>query len=105
VEDIERLMSAADVVVTKSGGLTTSECLALGRPMIIVHPTPGQEDRNADYLLEGGAAWKARTPESLRWKVQRLWREPECLERLSRSARALGRPEAAEAIARQVLAG
>jgi len=97
------LMSAALVVVTKSGGLTTSECLALGRPMIIARPTPGQEDRNADYLLEGGAAWKARTPEALRWKVQRWWREPNCLERLSRSAHALGRPEAAELIARHVL--
>ena len=105
VENIEVLMSAAQVVVTKSGGLTTSECLALGRPMIIVRPTPGQEDRNADYLLEAGAAWKARTPESLRWKVERLWREPDCLERLSRAARALGHPEAAESIARQVLAG
>ena len=105
VQNIEVLMSAALVVVTKSGGLTTSECLALGRPMIIARPTPGQEDRNADYLLEGGAAWKARTPESLRWKVQRLWREPNCLERLSRSAHALGRPRAAEVIARHVLQG
>jgi processive 1,2-diacylglycerol beta-glucosyltransferase len=103
VPNIEALMSAAHVVVTKCGGLTTSECLALGKPMIIVRPTPGQEDRNADYLLESGAAWKARTPESLRWKVQRLWREPGCLERLSRSARALGRPMAAELIARHVL--
>ena len=105
VENIEVLMSAAHVVITKSGGLTTSECLALGRPMIIVRPTPGQEDRNADYLLESGAAWKARTPESLRWKIRRLWSQPDCLERLSRSARALGRPEAAESIARHVLAG
>jgi processive 1,2-diacylglycerol beta-glucosyltransferase len=105
VQNIEVLMSAAHVVVTKAGGLTTSECLALGRPMIIIRPTPGQEERNADYLLENGAAWKARTPESLRWKIQRLWREPDCLERLSRSARALGRPEAAEVIARHVLEG
>lgn len=105
VPNIEVLMSAARVVVTKSGGLTTSECLALGRPMVIARPTPGQEDRNADYLLESGAAWKARTPESLRWKIRRLWREPDSLERLSRSAHALGRPEAAGAIARHVLDG
>ncbi len=103
VQNIEVLMSAACIVVTKSGGLTTSECLALGRPMIIARPTPGQEDRNADFLLEGGAAWKARTPESLRWKIQKLWREPECLDRLSQAARDLGHGDAAEVIARHVL--
>lgn len=105
VGDIERLMQAAEVVVTKSGGLTTSECLAMGRPMVIVRPTPGQEERNADYLLEAGAALKARTPETLAWKIERLWREPARLAALSAAASALARPNAAEAIAREVLAG
>ena len=103
VGDIERLMQAADVVVTKSGGLTTSECLAMGRPMIIIRPTPGQEERNADYLLEAGAALKARTPETLAWKIARLWREPQRLRALAGAARALARPNAAEEIAREVL--
>ncbi|HAK95703.1 MAG TPA: galactosyldiacylglycerol synthase [Planctomycetes bacterium] len=103
VADIERLMQAADVVVTKSGGLTTSECLAMGRPMVIIRPTPGQEERNADYLLEAGAAIKARTPESLAWKIARLWREPARLRVLADAARALARPNAAEDVAREVL--
>jgi processive 1,2-diacylglycerol beta-glucosyltransferase len=103
VERIEVLMRASDVVVTKPGGLTTSECLAAGKPMIIVRPTPGQEERNADYILEAGAALKARTPEMLRWKIERLSKEPDRLGRLSCSARALGRPEAAAEIAGVVL--
>ncbi|MBN1422841.1 MAG: glycosyltransferase [Planctomycetes bacterium] len=103
VSDIERLFAAADVVVTKSGGLTTSECLAAGKPMIVIRPTPGQEERNADYLLENGAAWRAQSPEILRWKAERLWREPERLQALTRAARALGRPDAAQAIARKVI--
>lgn len=102
VDAIERLMAAADLVVTKSGGLTTSECLAAGKPMVIIRPTPGQEERNADYLLESGAAWMARTPPILRWKVGRLFGEPDRLRALSEAARALGRPDAAETIAREV---
>ena len=52
-------MTAADLVVTKPGGLSVSECLAKRRPMLLVSPIPGQEERNADYLLESGAAIKA----------------------------------------------
>jgi len=103
VTDMERLLAAADIVVTKPGGLTTSECLAAGKPMIIIRPTPGQEERNADYLLENGAAWRAQSPEILRWKTERLWHEPERLETLTRAARSIGRPDASEAIARYVI--
>ena len=52
-------MSAVDLVVTKPGGLSVSECLAKAKPMLLVSPIPGQEERNADYLLEAGAAIKA----------------------------------------------
>jgi processive 1,2-diacylglycerol beta-glucosyltransferase len=54
--EIDELMAAADVVVSKPGGLTTSEVLARGAAMLIVNPIPGQESRNSDYLLENGAA-------------------------------------------------
>ena len=53
---IERVMAAADLAITKPGGLTTSECLAMGLPMIVTSPIPGQEERNADFLLENGDA-------------------------------------------------
>ncbi len=49
---MHELLRAADVVVTKPGGLTTAESLASGCPMAIAEPIPGQEDRNADFLLE-----------------------------------------------------
>lgn len=45
------LMTLADLVITKPGGLTTSECLALRKSMIVVDPIPGQEEHNADYIL------------------------------------------------------
>ena len=53
---IERVMACADIAVTKHDGLTMSECLAVKLPI------PGQEERNADYLMEQGAALKAPIP-------------------------------------------
>ena len=53
---VDLYMSAADCIVTKPGGLTISESLAKGLPMILVSPIPGQEERNASFLLNSGAA-------------------------------------------------
>lgn len=66
--DMPELMTAADVVVSKPGGLTTSEAMATGTPMVVVDPIPGQESRNSDYLLEN-AAIKANTLQSLPHKL------------------------------------
>jgi processive 1,2-diacylglycerol beta-glucosyltransferase len=54
--EMDEYMAAADVLVGKPGGLTSSEALARGLGLVIVHPIPGQEERNADHLLEAGAA-------------------------------------------------
>ncbi len=54
--NVDRLMDAADCIVTKPGGLTTSEALAKRLPMVIVNPIPGQEMRNAEFLLNSGTA-------------------------------------------------
>ena len=53
-DNMDEYMRIADVVISKPGGITTSECLALGKPLIAVNPIPGQEERNAQYLLEVG---------------------------------------------------
>jgi processive 1,2-diacylglycerol beta-glucosyltransferase len=96
---IERVMAAADLAITKPGGLTTSECLAMGLPMIVVSPIPGQEERNADFLLENGAALKAYDGAGLVFRAEMLLRQRERVGQMRRRAAALGRPDAA----RQVL--
>lgn len=92
---IERIMASADLAITKPGGLTTSECLAVGLPMIVVSPIPGQEERNADFLLENGAAMKACDAGALAWRVDHLLRQPERLKTMRENALRLGRPDAA----------
>lgn len=58
VRTIPLMMDASDCIITKPGGLTTSESLAKGLPMIIVNPIPGQEERNAEFLLNSGCAMR-----------------------------------------------
>jgi processive 1,2-diacylglycerol beta-glucosyltransferase len=97
---IERWISAADVVATKPGGLTTSETLALGRPLVLTRPIPGAEEGNTRALVAAGAALAGQDPASLRGAFGRLFGgEPGLLERLAGGARRIGRPDAAMAVA------
>ena len=100
-KQIDELMGAADLLVSKPGGLTTSEALARGTPMVIVNPIPGQESRNSDFLLENGAAIKANTIATLAHKVTSLLRDPDRLARLKANSTRLGHPRAAFDIARR----
>jgi len=100
---IERVMTASDLAITKSGGLTTSECLAVGLPMIVVAPIPGQEERNADFLLENGAALKACGPAALAYRVDLLLNDPKRLASLRSGALRMGKPGAARSVLSIVL--
>jgi UDP-N-acetylglucosamine:LPS N-acetylglucosamine transferase len=77
---------------------TTSECLAMGLPMIVISPIPGQEERNADFLLGNGAALKACDSGALNYRVSMLLNEPAHPEKLRIKARQLGKPEAARMV-------
>lgn len=99
--DMHELMAAAEVIVTKPGGLTTSEALARGCAMVVVDPIPGQEERNSDYLLEGGAAIRVNNLNALTHKVDALLADPARLTTMRRSATRLARPHAASDVALQ----
>ena len=61
-KQVPEFMSISDLVVTKPGGLTTSESLASNLPMVIINPIPGQEEENAEFLEENGIAiWIKKT--------------------------------------------
>lgn len=102
-DQIDELMAVADVVVSKPGGLTTSEVLARGAVMAIVNPIPGQESRNSDYLLENGAAIKVNTIGTLAYKMDNLLEDPARLAQLKANVSRLARPRAAYEVVEQSL--
>ena len=55
-QEVSTLMDAADCIITKPGGLSTSEALAKGLPIIMLDPIPGHEDRNKEFMLNNGVA-------------------------------------------------
>jgi processive 1,2-diacylglycerol beta-glucosyltransferase len=95
---VPELMACADLVITKPGGLSTSECLVMGLPMVLINPIPGQEERNASYLLQEGVAQRADDVATLLYRLTQLLAKPEKLENMKRQASALGRSGAASTL-------
>lgn len=102
--DMHRMMRAADVLVGKAGGLTVSESLAMGLPLIIHNPVPGQEIFNVDFLVNSGAGLLSRDEDDVVEKVRFLSKHPERLGQMAVNARALGKPTAAQTVCERVLA-
>lgn len=100
---IDEWFCAADIIVGKSGGLTTAEALARGCALVIVDPIPGQEERNADHLLEEGVALRCNNLSILPFKLEQLLKDPARLRRMHENALRNAKPEAAETVARQVI--
>jgi len=66
--EVAKYMTISNIIITKPGGISTSECIAMKKPMIIINPIPGQEERNVDYLIERGIITKAYNVESLNYR-------------------------------------
>jgi processive 1,2-diacylglycerol beta-glucosyltransferase len=103
VRNIHELMDASDLIVSKPGGLTASEVLAKGKPLLIIDPIPGQEQRNCEYLLEAGAAARLFDVADAGHKIKSLLDDSALLARMSRRAAEIGHPQAAADIARDIL--
>lgn len=97
-------MALSDLIVTKPGGLTTSEALACGVPLVVTCPIPGQETRNATMLYEEGAAISGENPLTVAWRAARLLENPKRLASMRENAKRLGKPNAAFEVADQSLA-
>ena len=99
VSNMHELMDAADLIVTKPGGLTTTEILAKGKPMALIAPIPGQEQRNCEYLLEEGAAVRLYDVGDSAYALQNWLGDTSRLKRMAAAARSIARPNAAKDIA------
>jgi processive 1,2-diacylglycerol beta-glucosyltransferase len=102
--DMHKMMRGADVLVGKAGGLTVSEALAVGLPLIIYNPVPGQELYNVDFLVNYGAGMLSRDEDDVVEKVRFLSTHPERLQQMALNAGTLGKPAAAQAVCERVLA-
>jgi 1,2-diacylglycerol 3-beta-galactosyltransferase len=104
VKNMPDLMCAADVLICKAGGLITTEALACGLPLALVDVIPGQEQGNAQFVVEGGAGVIADEPLEL-LEFCHHWLQNDCatLKQCAERARKLGRPDAANDVARIAL--
>ena len=102
VQNMPELMAVSDLVITKPGGLTSSEALAMGKPLFILNPIPGQEAANSDFLLQNGAAMKANRVEDLPFRLEKLLGSARLAE-MAAAAKRLGRPHAAAEVCKQVV--
>jgi len=103
VENIEELMAVSDMLITKPGGVSISEALAMGLPILIVRPIPGQEESNTVYLIKHGAAIRVKREEEVTQIVEDLLNNPQLLTQLSSAARVMGRPSSGMDIATFIL--
>ncbi|MFZ7104047.1 MAG: MGDG synthase family glycosyltransferase [Peptococcaceae bacterium] len=95
VDNISELMAAADFIVTKPGGITCAEALAMELPLVIISPLPGQEDRNTEYLINKGVAIRIRKVEHLVRELNSLSSNPLRLKHMKEMAAFLKKPDAA----------
>ena len=101
--NVDELMEVATLIVTKPGGLTTSECLAKGLPMVIINPIPGQEMRNTDFLLKNGIGIRIDQTNDVGEEVEILLKSPDRLAAMSKAAYEHAHPQASLDIAKLIL--
>ena len=100
---VPELMSISDLVVSKPGGLTTSESLASNLPMIIINPIPGQEEENAEFLEEKGTGIWIKKNDSSYEVFKNLFSNPEKLEEMKKNTETLAKKHSTENICKTIL--
>ena len=103
IDAVPQLMDIATLIITKPGGLTTSEALAKRLPLLIISPIPGQELCNARHLLAQGAAVHLSSPDTAGHVVTQLLGDSTRMDRLKERAARMAHPGSALHTARLLL--
>ena len=95
---VPELMSISNLVVTKPGGMTTTESLASHLPMVVINPIPGQEEENAEFLEQNGIAiWLKKSDNA--WEIlNNLFNNPNKLEEMKNNTKKLAKPYSTKTI-------
>lgn len=102
-KDIPLIMDAADCIITKPGGITVSEALAKGLPLILTNPIPGHEERNMEFLTNSGAAMGVSSKTTLPELVWQFFADPKHKLVMNKASKALGNPSAADDLAKFII--
>ena len=100
---VPELMSISDMVVTKPGGLTTTESLASGLPIIVINPIPGQEEENAEFLEKKNVAIWIKKNDDAKQVLEELFNTPEKIKQMKINARLLAKKNSSKDICEIVL--
>jgi processive 1,2-diacylglycerol beta-glucosyltransferase len=96
VDNVDIMMDAADCIITKPGGITSSEAMAKGLPMIMINPIPGHEMRNAEFMLNNGLALYATKSFPLNEAVFSLFKHPDRISYLRGTIELYGRQHSSQ---------
>ncbi|MFA5021510.1 MAG: glycosyltransferase [Patescibacteria group bacterium] len=99
VNYMQELMAVSDLIFSKAGGLTVSECMAMGLPMVINKVIPGQEEDNVNYLVDAGAAVKVQNFDEVVNAVNDLVSDPQKIAKMKAACQKIGHPNSAVALA------
>ena len=102
-DKVPQLMSISDLVVTKPGGLTTTESLASGLPIVIINPIPGQEEENAEYLVNHNTAIWLKKDDNVEKIINNLLSDSSKLEEMSNNAKLISKPNSTNDICKILL--
>lgn len=98
-DKVPELMAISKIVVTKAGGLTITESLVSGLPIIIINPIPGQEEENAQFLVDSGCAiWIKSKEKNIPGIFKKIYRNPEILENMKKASKQLAKPNSTKEI-------
>ena len=100
---VPELMSVADLVITKPGGLTTTESLASGLPLIVIDPLPGQEEENAKFVEEHGAGIWIRKNDDIKKILLNIFSDTYKLQNMKINARLIAKKNSTKDICKTLL--
>lgn len=103
IDNVYEYMEIANILISKSGGITVTESLDKELPMIVISPIPGQETRNSDFILNHGAAIKIEKAEELKNVIEDLMANPGKIQKMKESIRKIRMPYASYDIAKLAL--
>ncbi len=95
---VPELMHISNIVITKPGGLTTTESLVSNLPLVLINPIPGQEEENAEFLVRSGVAIWIKKDDNIARVLKNLYRHPEVIEEMRNHIPDLARPNSTKDI-------